>query len=353
MISGKINLEKGQFSLQAEFLAPATGVCAVFGPSGSGKSTLLRSVAGLEKSARGNLVVNNKPWMTPEFCLAPHRRRVGMVFQEPSLLPHLSVRGNLEYARRRSGGIADNYRNIIELLGISQLMHRSASGLSGGESQRVALGRALLREPELLLLDEPLAALDLEARANLMTVLEGVLQHLDIPVLYVTHSPDEVARLADHLLLLEGGRVRACGPLAVLLANLDSPLARADDAFTVLRCRVIEPCLPGMLSLASRGGAVLHLPGVNRPLNSEVRLRVQARDVSLCLSRPDNSSIINILPAIVNSLSESGEGQQRTLRLNLAGESLLSRVSAYSCEQLRLHPGMQVFAQIKSVALIF
>jgi molybdate transport system ATP-binding protein len=353
MIRGDISLSRGQFRLHADFALPATGVCAVFGPSGAGKTSFLRAIAGLEPGVAGRLEINGSTWEAEGFRMPVHERRVGFVFQDPSLLPHLSVQGNLDFARKRAEGRAENTREIIELLGISQLLHRTVAGLSGGESQRVALARALLGNPRMLLLDEPLAALDMQARQLLMSFLEKVIQRLDIPVMYVSHSPDEVARLADYLLLMENGEIRACGPLTDLLGDLKSPLTAAEEAFSVLQCTVIAPYLPGLVTVMSAGGQHWHLASAIPEGVEHVRLRVQARDVSLSLVKPDKTSIINVVPARISEISEQLNGYHRTVKLDVAGENLLSRVSDYSCRQLGLAAGMPVFAQIKSVALLY
>ncbi|MBL4820727.1 MAG: molybdenum ABC transporter ATP-binding protein [Gammaproteobacteria bacterium] len=353
MIEVSTTLQKDNFTLNAEFTVPGRGVTVIFGPSGCGKTSLLRAIAGLEPRACGNIKVNNKLWQSAQFSLPTHKRRLGYVFQTPSLFPHLSVQANLLFGARKSNTGTPDFNQAVELLGLESLLQRPGAELSGGEQQRVAIGRALLCSPDLLLLDEPLSALDMGSKAKLIPFLESALQALEIPALYVTHSPDEVARLADNLLLMDQGRVRGFGPVADVLSRLDSPLAVTEEAFTVLRGQVGNQKLAGLTTITSQAGHAIHIPLNPREAGSEVRIKIQARDVSLCLERPEKTSILNILPATVENLSEVTSAGNRTVKLDLAGEKLLARVSDYSCQQLQLRPGQALFAQIKSAALVY
>jgi len=352
MIRADFRLERIGLSIQAEFSVPAKGVTAIFGPSGSGKTTLLRVLAGLEPAV-GSLTVNDACWLSPNSFLVAHKRRLGYVFQEPSLFTHLSVWGNLQYGWKRGSRPAWSVDDVVEMLSLGDLLKQRPETLSGGEQQRVAIARALLGNPRLLLFDEPLSALDIESRSQLMPFLEKVLQHNDIPAFYVSHSPDEVARLADHLILMEKGRVVDYGALAEMLGNLDSNLALSDEAFSVLEGTIVQSSAPGLTCVKTDGGHRLYVPLHSSEAGSAVRLKVSAKDVSLCLIKPDKTSIINILPSNIKSISKVSNNGSRTLKLDAGGAQLLSRVSDFSCQQLQLRPGLDVFAQIKSAALVF
>ncbi|MDD2701004.1 MAG: molybdenum ABC transporter ATP-binding protein [Sideroxydans sp.] len=352
-IQAQFRLQRDSFTLAAEFEAPMRGVTALFGHSGSGKTTLLRCIAGLER-APGSLQVNGETWQDGRCFMPVHRRPLGYVFQEASLFPHLSVRSNLEYGYRR---IAAAQRKIapdqvIEWLGLSHLVdRRDANSLSGGERQRVAIGRALLVSPQLLLMDEPLSALDTHSKQEILPYLERLHRELDIPVIYVSHAMDEVARLADHLVLMEGGKVIASGALHDTLARLDLPTAAFDDAGAVIEAELAQHDEPYHLSRLDFPGGHLWVGKVEQPFGTRLRARVLARDVSIATQAPQGSSINNILPAHVEALSDAGP--DKTMVKLRVGESqaLLSRITLRSRDVLALQPGMQVYAQVKSVAL--
>lgn len=346
-------LDRGGFSLDLALELPAAGVSAIFGPSGCGKTTLLRIIAGLERSAVGHLWVDGQVWQDANRFLPPHRRAVGYVFQEPSLFPHRNVEGNLRYGLRRGQGNGTSVplEQAIELLTIRHLLGRRPHQLSGGEQQRVAIARALAVEPALLLLDEPLAGLDDERRQEILPYLERLHRELALPMLYVSHSREEVARLADHLVLMEAGRVQAEGRLAELFTRLDLPMAAQPGAETVIE-GVVDDCdtRDGVVRVASDAGplyAVLGQLAVGQP----VRLQVQARDVSVALSAPCDSSILNVMPARIEAIAQQ-EGGHVMLRLRVGTTVLLARVSHRSMRQLGLAPGLDVHAQVKSVALL-
>ena len=360
MIDVDLSLNKAEFSLKAQFQLPESGVTGIFGQSGGGKTTLLRAIAGLEPGAVGSLRVNGRCWQSESIFLPAENRHIGLVFQEPSLFSHLDVRANLVFGSTRGKGRNGNRQarqaadldHICETLELGSLLHRDPCSLSGGEQQRVAIGRALMASPVMLMMDEPLSALDYRARRTLMPFLEKTFQELEIPVLYVSHSTEEVARLADHLVLMEEGRVTAIGSIGEVLGRVDSPLNEVDEAFSVFNCTVNNHDLPHLTSLISRGGEVLHIPRVDINTALPVRLRIRARDVSLCLQRPQQSSILNVLPAQIVDISRQIRQGSRSIKLNIGGDTLLARVSEYSVQLLQLAPGQQVFAQIKSVALM-
>ena len=345
-----LRLNRGTFRLDVDLHLPTCGTTVVFGPSGCGKSTLLRAVAGLEPAASGVLRVAGRTWQDATTRLPAHRRAVGMVFQHSALLPHLRVLDNLRYGWKRAGARADLLDRWIDRLALKPLLARKTDSLSGGERQRVALARALACAPEILLLDEPLSALDAPRRAEILPFLEAVRREAGIPLLYVTHAVEEVARLADHLVLLDAGQVVATGAALDLLNRPDLPLALRDDAGVVLDAHVIERDPHGLLALQTAVGT-LHAQGDAHPPGTALRLRILARDVSLALSRHEDSSLLNLLEARVVALVELPGGQVQ-VRLEAAGNPLLARISHRSLERLQLQPGMALWAQIKAVALL-
>lgn len=346
------------FELDVDLNLPARGVIGIFGRSGSGKTSLLRVVAGLAGAQQARVVVEGECWQDNArgICLATHRRPLGFVFQEASLLPHLNVRGNLEYGYKRVPAAERGvpWDQAVELLGLGHLLTRAVQGLSGGERQRVAIARALLTSPRMLLMDEPLGALDTQSRAEILPYLERVHGVLSIPLLYVSHAMDEIARLADHLVLMERGRVLASGPLDALLARLDLPLAREHDAGVVVSGRIgaVDERY-GLSRIDFEGGALW--VGGKHALGSEARARVLARDVSVALEPPHRTSILNVLEArIVERRDEDAE--RTSLRLALGaephGSALLARLTRRSADALALRVGISVWAQVKSVALV-
>ncbi|MFZ1574376.1 MAG: molybdenum ABC transporter ATP-binding protein [Chromatiaceae bacterium] len=349
------------FTLAVDECLPGRGVTALFGPSGSGKTSLLRYIAGLEKASQGRLTFKGEVWQDSGRGLfrPTFQRPLGYVFQEPSLFPHLSVRGNLDYGRKRAGGewrVA--LEPVVALLGIGPLLERDPGGLSGGERQRVAIARALATSPRLLLMDEPLAALDLKLKAEILPYLERLHDELEIPVLYVSHSPEEVARLADHILVLEAGQVRAAGPARDILSRLDLPLARDNEASSFLDGLVLAHDESYGLTRIQVPDACLWVPSPPRPLGARVRVRIQARDVSIALGKPGASSILNILPARILEIG-AGEGPRLLVKLGLgpaagAGSEscILARITRQSRDLLGLALGQEVYAQVKAVALM-
>ena len=355
MIQARFDLSYPGFTLHAELQFPARGITALFGPSASGKTTLLRCIAGLEPTANGMLQVQGEVWQDGASFLPVHRRPLGYVFQEASLFPHLSVRQNLEYGLKRipSGQRRVQLEQAVEWLGLNRLIGRdSPAGLSGGECQRIAIARALLTSPRLLLMDEPLSALDAASKREIFPYLERLHAELDIPVIYVSHALDEVARLADQLVLMERGRIVANGALNEILARLDLPTAHLDDAGAVIEAKVAVHDEAYHLTRLDFSGGSLWVSRVERAIGSRVRARVLARDVSIATAAPQGTSISNILEARIDEIRDEG-ADRVNLRLTV-GESqvLLSRITRRSRDQLGLMPGMDVFAQVKSVALI-
>ncbi len=352
-IEARLQLKRGDFRLEVELELPARGVSGIFGRSGCGKTSLLRAIAGLEPTVVGELRVNGETWQAAGAFLPPHRRAVGYVFQEPSLFAHLSVRGNLEYGLKRLHRAQRRValERAVELLGIESLLDRRPQGLSGGERQRVAIARALAVSPSLLLLDEPLASLDETGKQSILPCLEALHRELDIPVLYVSHARSEIARLADRLVLMEQGRVRACGPVAELFARLDLSLAREPDTAAVIEARVVAHDERYRVNFLEFPGGRFVVAGEPLPRGETRRLQVLARDVSITLERQQQTSILNIFPARIEEMAEHGSAQV-TLKLMLGEVPLLSRITRKSAAELGLRPGLRVYAQIKSVALI-
>ncbi|MCK6373154.1 MAG: molybdenum ABC transporter ATP-binding protein [Zoogloea sp.] len=354
-LSIRARLPLADFALDVDLALPGRGVTALFGASGSGKTTLLRCVAGLARAA-GRVEVNGELWQDDarRICLPPHKRALGYVFQEASLFAHLSVRDNLAFGQKR---IAPAERRVshdtaVELLGIGHLLDRSPERLSGGERQRVAIARALLTSPRLLLMDEPLAALDAARKQEILPYLERLHDELAIPVIYVSHSMDEVLRLADHLVLLEQGRVRASGPCRELLARLDLPLALDEEAAVLVDTTVAAHDEAYQLTRLAFAGGSIQVTRKALAVGAPARLKIQARDVSIALAADNPSSIVNRLPVRICGFAPAAHPAQCLVRLDAAGTPLLARITRLSKDQLGLVEGMDVVAQIKSVALV-
>lgn len=345
------------FELAVKASVPGSGITGVFGASGSGKTTLLRCLAGLQPGVSGLLRVNGDTWHDAEKSVPAHRRPLGYVFQEANLFPHLSAGGNLDYARRRAGSTAGAIpeQELLELLAITHLLERKPAALSGGERQRVAIARALLINPQLLLMDEPLAALDAARKREILPYLEALHRELSIPVLYVTHSLEELSRLADHVLVMEQGRIVEQGPLATVLAHLDSRLQTANEGGTVLSGEVRERDSQWHLARVAFPGGELWVRDSGDVTGGALRLRILARDVSISLSEDARSSIVNRLPCRIREIADDDEAMA-TLSLQVGedgqGSTLVARVSRRSVHDLALQQGMAVWAQIKSVAIL-
>ena len=352
-IIARFRADLGSFSLDVDMELPGRGVTALFGHSGSGKTTTLRCIAGLQR-AEGELRMKGEVWQDADRFLPVHRRPLAYVFQEASLFPHLSVRRNLEYGYRRIQKEARrvDYDQAVSWLGIEGMLERRPQQLSGGERQRVAIARALLTSPRLLLMDEPLSALDHRSKQEILPYLEQLHDSLSIPVLYVTHAPDEVARLADHLVVMEGGRVLANGPLTQVLARVDIPLRLGEDAGVVFEATVIERDACWQLALAEFPGGSLWVKDVGVEVGGRIRLRILARDVSLAREHHEDTSILNILPAIVQEMVEEDHPAVRLVRVQVGDIPFISRLTARSVHKLGLELGKPIWMQIKSVAVI-
>lgn len=340
------------FTLDLAFEAPA-GVTALFGRSGSGKTTVINAVAGLLHPDRGRIVADGQVLLDTATgsSLAVHRRRLGYVFQEARLFPHLTVQGNLTYGRwfqPRGGGVS--FDQVVALLGLGALLQRRPGGLSGGERQRVAIGRALLSNPRLLLMDEPLAALDEPRKAEILPYIERLRDQTGVPILYVSHAMPEVARLATTLVVLEAGRILRAGPVAEVLADPDIvPALGLREVGAVLHVRLAGQDADGLTRLETAGGP-LWLPRIEAPAGSALRVRIAAQDVILSRERPVGLSALNILPATVTAL-RLGEGPGALVQLSIGGDALLARITRRSATALDLKVGAPVFAILKSVSV--
>jgi len=352
-IAVRFNIQRGEFALNIDTVIPETGVTAIFGPSGSGKTTLLRAIAGLEHADNGYLKVGDALWQGNGVFLPTHQRKIGYVFQEPSLFSHLTVQGNINYgvARAKDESSAVVLQQAIDLLGIEHLLKRMPWQLSGGEQQRVAIARALAANPSMLLLDEPLAALGDDQKADILPYLESVYQQLDIPVLYVSHSRNEVARLADHMLLLDNGEIKASGKMSEIFTALDLPMAHQSRAESIIKASVSH--YDGEFGLASVAflGGQLSVAAEPLIVGSKVRLQVLARDVSITLEPQKNTSILNIIPVTIDAIVKESKSQM-TVRLIADETALLSRITCKSAYNLNLKEGDKVYAQVKTAALL-
>ena len=366
----KLNLQRPNFELNVDVQLPATGITVLFGPSGSGKTTMLRCVAGLEKAPHGRVALEQAEQpLQPHFVWQDHTRGVwvptwqrdlGYVFQEASLFEHLNVLQNVRYGLKRchKPGGPQALEQAIGLLGIDHLMDRPIASLSGGERQRVAIARALATQPRLLLLDEPLAALDPSRRQDILPWLEHLRDALHIPMLYVTHSMDELVRLANHVVVLAQGRVQQSGPLQQVLTELNTPLAQGDEAATLITGSVDQIDTAWHLARVAFTGGSIWLRDDGFALGQKLRLRVLAKDVSLSTVQPQHTSIQNLLPCTVESVTPDTHPSQALVRLRCGPDSaaaqdvLLARITRRAVQDLQLQAGSSVWAQVKSVALV-
>ncbi len=366
----KLHLQRPSFELNVDVQLPATGITVLFGPSGSGKTTLLRCVAGLEKAPHGRVALEQAEQpLQPHFVWQDHTRGVwvptwqrdlGYVFQEASLFEHLNVVQNVRYGLKRchKPGGPQALEQAIGLLGIDHLMDRPIASLSGGERQRVAIARALATQPRLLLLDEPLSSLDPSRRQDILPWLEHLRDALSIPMLYVTHSMDELVRLANHVVVLAQGRVQQSGLLQQVLTDLNTTLAQGDEAATLITGAVDQIDTAWNLARVAFTGGSIWLRDDGFTQGQKLRLRVLAKDVSLSTVQPQHTSIQNLLPCTVESVTPDTHPSQALVRLRCwpdsvaAQDVLLARITRRAVQDLQLQAGSNVWAQVKSVALV-
>jgi len=353
-IEAKFDLAYAGFRLDFEARLPSRGITALFGPSGCGTTTILRCIAGLTRPEHGRLTVSGETWQDQERFVPTHKRPLGYVFQEASLFDHLTIRRNLDYGRSRAAkhGTSPSQDHVVDLLGITHLLDRTPAGLSGGERQRVAIARALLTNPRLLLMDEPLSALDIARKAEFLPYLERMHAELDIPVIYVSHAPDEVARLADHLIVLDAGRVVAEGSVSDVMARIDLPTRLGEDAGVVLDARIVEHDARWHLERVAFPGGSLWIREGGQPVGRAVRIRILARDVSIARTPTRDTSIMNSLHVRVDEIGDESHPALSLVRLSAESTSIIARITKRSAAELELQTGQWVWAQIKAVALI-
>ncbi len=352
-ISASFKLEWPGFNLDLDIRLPGSGVTAIFGPSGSGKTTLLRCIAGLERAKCGLLSFKGEVWQDEKTFLPVHRRPLGYVFQEASLFPHLTVMANLRYGLKRNRDAQTiSLEQAVELLGIGHLLDRKPERLSGGERQRVGIARALAVSPRILLMDEPLAALDLARKQEILPYLERLHDQLEIPLLYVTHSPDEMARLADHLVAMESGRVIADGPLTETLARLDLPVRLGEEREVVLDAVIGERDPNWHLARMDFNGGSLWARDRGIPTGEHVRVRIPVGGVSLSLEPQKQSSILNSLQGVVEEVADDRHPGLTLVRVRIGKSIILARVTKRSLAALSIEADRQVWVQIKSAAVV-
>ena len=348
-----IELQREDFSIQADFKIPAKGALGIFGHSGSGKTTILRCIAGLEKNIRGSITFNGQIWLNDDIQLSSQARNIGYIFQEGLLFPHMTVATNLEYGQKRnkqSSPSGIDKQHLLELLNIGHLLNRQPHKLSGGEKQRVAIARALLKNPQMLLMDEPLAALDEKRKQEILPFLEDLYNELNIPMLYVSHSLNEVSRLCDHMLVMNQGKIQFSGNMRDTLVSPQSPLATADNAAAILKARVIHLDDEFQISTVETvSGNHLQVQGLLK-LNQHIRLRILANNISLCKTPADDSSILNILSGRINKILEE-KNANALLQISSGDDIFLARITRKSYQQLQLAPGQSIFIQIKAIAM--
>jgi molybdate transport system ATP-binding protein len=356
-IFARFQLNYGEFQLDVDLTLPGSGVTVLLGPSGCGKTTLLRCMAGLEQPPKGKLSINGKVWQDCDMnrFVPTYQRNLGYVFQEANLFPHLNVAENLQFGLKRIA--TPNHdkkclRSIIGLLGLSHLLDRMPDRLSGGEKQRVAIARALVLNPDILLMDEPLASLDEKRKQEVMPYLLTLQQEFNIPIMYVTHSQQEAAQLADTLVLLENGRVQAAGRVSETLSRIDLSLAQDKQAAVVWPAVITRHEPEFRLTHVTFNGGELSLPEISLPLGSNIRIQIHARDVSLTLHEPSQTSILNVMPAIITDIANLADSQQTVVQLQVGGEILLSHITRKSVHVLALKPGVPVYVQIKGTSLL-
>lgn len=348
-ISVRYRLQRSGFSLDVDADIPMRGITGVFGESGAGKTALLRCIAGLERGASGRLAVADEVWQDDRVSRPVHDREIGYVFQEPRLFAHLSVRQNIEYGQRRGRREDVGFDEAVELLGLRDLLDRRVDTLSGGEAQRVAIARALLRSPRVVLMDEPIAALDRVRRDEILPFLDRLHSALSIPVIYVSHSIEEVIRLCDYLLVMERGRIVAAGEIQEVLLRADLPLLGGEEAGAIINAEAIDRDISDGLTKIGFDGIEMWVPGTYET-GAPLRLRIRANDVSLSRENPSASTVLNVLPASIESIRDDGESCA-LVQLAIGSGHVLSRITRRSRALLDLKPGDRVLAQIKSVAV--
>lgn len=353
MIRARFRISYPGFLLDTDVTLSEQGITVLFGRSGSGKTTMLRAIAGIEHSPEGFFSIGEDIWQDATHFVPVHKRSLGYVFQESNLFPHLNVENNLLFGMRRCGKKKDEHFDVvIDLLGIKHLLERNPERLSGGEKQRIAIGRALLTSPRLLLMDEPLASLDGDRKKELLPYLEKLPVELGIPIIYVTHSTDEVVRLANDLFVLENGRIVASGSLSDTLSRLDLPIQLGEEMGVVLEGKIATRDVEWSLVRVDFSGGKVWTRDLGHTLGATVRIRVLARDVSLSKEEQSHSSIANHLPAVVTNIGKDEHPALCIVRLQCGDSAILARITHRSLARMSLAQGDHIWAQIKAVALL-
>ncbi len=339
--------------LDIAFTVPTPGLTVLFGPSGAGKSSVIAAIAGLLRPDSGAVVLDGAVLCDTDagIWVPTEQRRTGLVFQDARLFPHMSVDANLRYGLRRAPPGPIGFDDVVDLLGIAALLDRRPHTLSGGERQRIAIGRALLSQPRLLLMDEPLASLDAPRKAEILPFLTRIKTSLGLPILYVTHAMEEVARLADSVVLIEAGRVVASGDLPTMTARADLPLARRDDAAAVLPAQVLAHDPARQLSRIEAGGTELLVPLLAAPPGAAIRVRIPAREVILAREVPSAISVHNTIAGTVRGVTEDTTRHAALVEISLPNGAFIARVTPDAVARLGLSTGVPVLALIKSVAI--
>jgi len=355
-LSLRIRVNFPGFDLAVDQNIDLAGVTGLFGPSGSGKSTLLRAIAGFESAAEGTLRFGGDTWLETAngICVPPHQRPVGFVFQDARLFPHLDVAGNLQYSHSRSdrSDREISYEEVVSAFDLESLLQRNVNGLSGGERQRVAIGRTLLTQPGLLLLDEPLAALDVGRKSEILPYLEQLPKRFGIPTIYVSHAVNEMARLADNVVVLENGQICATGPASSILSHDNLQLSSMPfEAVTILHVTVVEHLHELHLTRVAHNGQHLTVPLIAGAANADsVRLSIRAGDVVLATTEPQGISVRNVLSGILTEVVPLEGSAFATVSVSIDGVPLKAQLTRHAIAELGLKPGMPVFALIKTAS---
>lgn len=352
-------LQRANFALDIDINIPMTGVTALFGPSGSGKTTLLRCLAGLEKTQQGQVAIGSTVWQDGDKFTPTHQRSIGYVFQDHNLFEHLSITDNLLYGLKRTPKAKQliSFSQVVSLLGLEEWLDVMPEQLSGGQKQRVAIARALLTSPLLLLMDEPLASLDMQGKHEILPYLNDISRELKIPIIYVSHSPDEVLRIADEMILLDKGKVIAQGCVNELLTRDDLPLAHLDEACAIVDGNVKSHDPHYHLTYVDVAGSSMAISLQDKPLGSRVRIRILARDVSIALQVQEATSITNIIIATIAKVTPTHDPAKVLITLSIGEKEnqrsrLLAHITAKSADALNITAGLKVYAQVKSIAIM-
>jgi len=365
-LHGYLKIQRGDFTLDTgDFAIPKRGLTAIFGHSGSGKTTFLRCLAGFENEAEGQVIFSDQAWLHQGKAMPIHKRKLGYVFQEASLFPHLNVEENLRYGLKRANKSAKNkdaieFTQVVEWLGLTGLLNRNATTLSGGERQRVAIGRTLLSQPEILMMDEPMASLDLFAKRAIMPYLERLRDELEIPILYISHSPEEVERLADTVIFMQKGKVSSIEPIEQALNREDTPLYQGSEPRSVLSAQIVEHIQDEGLTRLKAGEAELFVPATGSEegssfsqVGSQVRVVISAKQVSLMANQPQQTSMLNHLPVKIEAIEEHND-YSYLIKLRVKNEPwpLIAQVTKRSLKALDLQVDQAWVAAIKSVSIL-